>query len=954
MIVKGKQRNSGFFFWIAAIVVLLCTVLFLKFYKVDSIPTFDGESYNWDFETIKNECFADGDFLLSSSVGQTSERALSGMHSCFIDKENRYSPTFVMPNPVGGKSYVISVWTLNPHPAEANLIVCSADFDAFNKMTDAKVERNGAFWDRRELRFKVPTKNTPPEIKIYLHKDDSPNVIYIDDFSINEIKPSEMGLTEHAKFVPTEINLTIDKEAEEYLQVMRTRSIKQGTIYNDGSKAKGKINDNGVDKKVEFRLKGDWLDHIEGNSSLRVDLDSETSWEGMQSLSIQEPYTRGFLREWVFFKFLDFADVLHPRYDFFWYKKNNEEPIVFSYEEHFTKNLVENNERREGPIVKLTEDRIWDITKRTFKHRNGSYPTIDKKDESYWLSEIRSFKEGKLTKNSTLMKNFELAHSLMNQYKYNLKPVEEIFDIDRLAKYMALVDITLAHHAISWHNQRFYYNPVTSLLEPIGFDAFTSDDPKVTASYIMAKNFYTKRDVPYEPLEQIFYDSTYNASYFKYLNEYSQPAFITDILNDLEEDLIAREKFIQLRFQDYKYDREEILNKAKDIRIALPGFINSLRAFKEKNSDTNIKLYNAHAFPLYVYSDNNRNDKIIIYPQNENHPIEYIDYNIVKGADEVYFEVVGIDSLFEVKILPWSNPQNETPRQSLQVSDLSKFSDLLEVRGKDVVFRKGNHVIDQPLVIDKSKVLKMFSQTEITFINDAYLLSYSPVYVVGDKEAPVKINSRDGKAGSFTVLQAGGKSILKHVEFNNQNTLVVDNWNLTGAVSFYESDVDITHVAFRNNKCEDALNIIRSDFKLDHCLFYGTFGDAFDADFCKGSIINCQYLKSGNDAIDVSGSNISVFRTTIDGAGDKGISAGENSQVKVYDSKISNANIGSASKDFSILELNNVEITLCKTGVTAFQKKPEFGPAKIIFIKSSITETKRQKMIEESSQFLVY
>ena len=69
MIVKGKQRNSGFFFWIAAIVVLLCTVLFLKFYKVDSIPTFDGESYNCDFETIKNECFADGDFLLSSSVG---------------------------------------------------------------------------------------------------------------------------------------------------------------------------------------------------------------------------------------------------------------------------------------------------------------------------------------------------------------------------------------------------------------------------------------------------------------------------------------------------------------------------------------------------------------------------------------------------------------------------------------------------------------------------------------------------------------------------------------------------------------------------------------------------------------------------------------------------------------------------------------------------------------------
>ena len=38
----------------------------------------------------------------------------------------------------------------------------------------------------------------------------------------------------------------------------------------------------------------------------------------------------------------------------------------------------------------------------------------------------------------------------------------------------------------------------------------------------------------------------------------------------------------------------------------------------------------------------------------------------------------------------------------------------------------------------------------------------------------------------------------------------------------------------------------------------------------------------------------------------------------------------------------------------AYKQEYLFGPAKIIFNKSSITETKRQKMIEESSQFLVY
>jgi len=955
MIVKGKAENSGIFIWFLLIILVLSIALLLKFYKSNSPVSFTGESYFWDFETIKNDCFADEDYLLSTANGQNDEIALSGRYSCKLDKENRYSPTFVMQNPIPGKSYMVSVWTKKIHPVDINLYVCSTNFEEFNLSTNEIVRRNSDFWELMRLQFKVPEKNTPKALKFYLYKDESDNPIYLDDFKIVELEPNNTGLAENHVFMPKIFNLTIDKEGKTYLEKMRGRSIAQGTIFNDGSKAKGKIDYNGAEIKVQYRLKGDWLDHISGNPSLRVDINSDSSWEGMQSLSIQEPHTRGFLREWVFFKFLDYADVLHPRYDFIWYQKNSDKPIVFSYEEHFTKNLVENSERREGPIVKLTEDRIWDITKRYFKQRNGSYPTIDKKDESYWLSEIRSFKEGKLTKNLTLMKNFELAHTLMNQFKYNLKPVDEIFDLHRLAKYMALVDITMAHHATTWHNQRFYYNPVTSLLEPIGFDAFTSGDPMHVGGSIMSKYFYKKRDVPYEPLEQLFYDSTYVDIYFKYLNKYSKPSFITNILNDIEEDILERERFLQLRYKDYNYDRREILKKAKSIRIALPGFSNSLRAYRQKNvkGKSQVKLFNAHDFPLYVYSDKNRSNKKIIYPQNKNYQVEYFDYHVPESIKHLYFEVVGIDSLIKVEILPWSIPQESTPRQELIVSDLNEFSEMLEVRNQDVLFKKGKHNINEPLVIGKNKNLKIFSNTEITFTNGAFLLSYSPVFVIGDKNAPVKIKCDDGKAGSFTVIQAGGKSVLKHVEFSNQNTLIVDNWNLTGGVSFYESDVDVTHVAFRNNNCEDALNIIRSEFKMDKCLFYGTYGDAFDADFCKGSIIDCQYLKSGNDAIDVSGTNISVFRTTIDEAGDKGISAGENSQVKVYDSKILNANIGAASKDLSTLELNNVDISFCKTGVTAFQKKPEFGPATIINNNLVISETERQKMIEESSQFII-
>ena len=55
----------------------------------------------------------------------------------------------------------------------------------------------------------------------------------------------------------------------------------------------------------------------------------------------------------------------------------------------------------------------------------------------------------------------------------------------------------------------------------------------------------------------------------------------------------------------------------------------------------------------------------------------------------------------------------------------------------------------------------------------------------------------------------------------------------------------------------------------------------------------------GGDAIDTSGSNISIEKVKIKNIGDKGISVGENSNVKATNVSINNSNIGIASKDSS-------------------------------------------------------
>lgn len=86
-----------------------------------------------------------------------------------------------------------------------------------------------------------------------------------------------------------------------------------------------------------------------------------------------EPLTRGYLKEWMFHKLLSAEDVLSPKYDFIEVSLNQKDLGIYAFEEHFDKQLPESQQRREGPIIKLTEDLFWLGMKRQFAlQKDGS------------------------------------------------------------------------------------------------------------------------------------------------------------------------------------------------------------------------------------------------------------------------------------------------------------------------------------------------------------------------------------------------------------------------------------------------------------------------------------------------------------------------------------------------------------------------------------------------------
>ena len=136
-------------------------------------------------------------------------------------------------------------------------------------------------------------------------------------------------------------------------------------------------------------------------------------------------------------------------------------------------------------------------------------------------------------------------------------------------------------------------------------------------------------------------------------------------------------------------------------------------------------------------------------------------------------------------------------------------------------------------------------------------------------------------------------------------------------------------------------------------MFDNTTSDAFDADFTDGIIRSTTFLRSGNDAIDVSGSTVEVKDVSMIEVGDKGLSGGENSRLVVKDIYIERAGIAVASKDLTDLKIDGIQIENCEVGYTVFQKKSEFGPGVVEVTGMTMNGVDVPYLIEETSTMVV-
>jgi len=727
----------------------------------------------------------------------------------------------------------------------------------------------------------------------------------------------------------------------------REQAIEQGTLFaSPDDYVPAEIRYEGNVFKTKIRLKGDGGDHWKDAKkwSFRVQVSDNETIFGMRQFSVQRPITRSFLNEWYFHKLLAFNNLISLRFDFIDVTLNGNHLGIYALEEHFDKRLIENNQYREGVIVRFDEDLLW--------HENppNSY------SEVYSQSAIDAFQTGSIEDNEVLLRQFNQAKNLLESFRRGILPAVDVFDIEKMARLFAIVDLTGHHHATGFSNIRFYYNPITSRLEPIGYDnqiiETLGSEPGEVNTFSLIRN--RKLSLA----NSLFDNQAFMKEYIKALEIVSDKDFLDKFFQETEEEYKDKLSILHKGFPWYQFKFTPTLYKNQEFIRNILNPPRALRAhFKEFdffNSRLVLELGNTQLLPLEIIDISYKGETFfnifsettlkgkqplnVITFQDEYFfvPAWFQFFDSLIPEMEVRYKILGIDEIKIEQIESWTHLDKDFSKTDFLRKSPNWKSFIFtrtDEQNKTIFIKAGSWYMNSDLIFPKGYLIIAEPGVVLNLTNRAKIISYSSIRFKGLEASPIIIHSTDKTGQGLFVMGSDEKSELEYVFFENLALFREGDWRLTASVTFYESPVDISYSKFKNNTtADDYLNIVRSAFTLENSVFENSFADAVDLDFAEGSIDNVSFLNigvgdEGGDALDLSGSVVNIGYLWINGAGDKGLSVGEESILSVDDIVIQNSSIGIAVKDNSKLDIKNAKIIDSKVGITVFQKKSEFGPA---------------------------
>ena len=633
--------------------------------------------------------------------------------------------------------------------------------------------------------------------------------------------------------------------------------------------------------KSRIRLHGDLKDHIQiidGNffTSLDVKLD-EGNINGIVDFKLLIPETRKDPNyEILFTKFLSEIDILAPRTFLLDVKVNNLEKKML-FQEKIRKEMLEYNKRVEGTLLEGSERYMFTFVENNNPFFNAGIDNqVARITNSNWAKKSKNhfqISNKALTElNKVYLKWIdEMILGPVNISHYNLN--ENILSnnnnvgSEKLGVFSSLMYAVGARHGMSPHNRKFHWNSLGEYFEPVYYDG----DIEIEQAANQMK---------------MFNDKNYDFTIIELANVEKAQRKIKNLEKDvlynkfLESGGKLSKDEVELFFKKLSNNliilQEYVSNKnfaPKDIRSTmLNNYFDGLRKTKTKTKNLKVVYNSIYLDENYLLCniEDNECEKINLQKDEIS---KLISDELVK--DNTIYQYIGI-------------------KENLDKENQDNYYKKLRIKNTDFYY-------DENIVIEYNK-----DQNNLNIFQKS---PFARAYFINGELDTININ--------FIGLE---------IDEDNQNQYTsINDYGLTGCLTFKNMKFNNVKIKGDKGACEDTINLINSIGEINEIKITDAFSDALDLDFSNLDIDNVMISKSNNDCADFSFGNYNIEKFNLNNCGDKALSVGERSVLNTNEAIISNSNIGIASKDSSIINVQETNIKNTKECLAAYNKKQEFS-----------------------------
>lgn len=786
-------------------------------------------------------------------------------------------------------------------------------------------------------------------------KDSYKDTIRLPERTFRKTRNNIKNQCELEKFNIPNLKIYIAPQNMEKINNHVKKSLKNGMIVKteeDEYNAKIYVN-NSEPVDVKIRLKGDMVQHLwSAKRSYKIEVkEKKDSILSKRSFSIVDIKALDGHAELLFLEHLRSKGILAPDFRFVNVVINDENMGIMVFMEHFSKELLESQNKIENVIMGFADYSGWDIY-------------------SLNLLPFKVFNENEVLKSPTLLQNYKEAVGLLRGYRAGYIDAEDVFDMEILGKYFALLNLWDTNHGILPHNMRFYYNPMTKLFEPIGYDnqffhvnkngKFLYHD-FIHVGESQAKsafdNFYNvlssdKFFFYYQKAAEELNQEIESGEFFNWKQKVETNILNTLRLEDEKVEIypnaIFKERVKYLiknlpkKKQNKKYELDYKDNKFSNNNKGYNHIlVSSVEPYKDKayltfqniigDKDVTIKK-------VYLVNNSTKIQSEISCPRitipHRLHIQDFPKCEVPKyPSKKEYYKVIasikGENKEYQSIAHRYYPMIKELPYLPNSIDFiLKKFPFLSYSKKQGLIVKKGEWNVNDIINVPEGIPFTINKGTTLKFAKNKRLILRAPLFINGTKDEPVNLLNKDYYWGGIIVLKAKSKSLIKNANITKIKYPENSYWHVTGAILFYDSPVDIINTTILDIYTEDAINIKNTRFLFDNITIKNVPSDAFDSDFSSGVIKNSRFENMEGDGIDFSGSVIQGYNNIFVNAYDKAISVGEGSFYKGNHEHIKDSGVAIAVKDGSKATLKNSKVeNIIETVFMAYIKKTEYPPS---------------------------